>query len=187
MGVPNTTTFDLQTVVNVVNPTTDDLVDCFADAVASKFDSNYSGAKDQLLNFRNYGSSTTNTLTVTWDSGTGIPSYAFAYVANQSVDDQDVTFTWKYVSSSYSSTEPTVRLGSSTGTLVSEGYTTSSITENLTDNARNGRFYPGEIFFVYFYGSSDYATFEFTLTSAEVDTVPSSPNNKTDVSITFDQ
>ena len=47
MGVPNTTTFDLQTVVNVVNPTTDDLVDCFADAVASKFDSSYSGSKDQ--------------------------------------------------------------------------------------------------------------------------------------------
>ena len=38
-----------------VNPTTDDLVDCFADAVASKFDPAYSGSKTQLLNFRNYG------------------------------------------------------------------------------------------------------------------------------------
>tara|TARA_R110001632_G_scaffold187967_1_gene308429 strand:- start:186 stop:584 length:399 start_codon:yes stop_codon:yes gene_type:complete len=55
MGVPNTSTFSLQDVVNEVNPTTDDLVDCFADAVASKFDSTYSGSKNQLLNFRNYG------------------------------------------------------------------------------------------------------------------------------------
>ena len=58
MGVPNTSTFSLQDVVNEVNPTTDDLVDCFADAIASSFDSTYSGSKDQLLNFRNYGNST---------------------------------------------------------------------------------------------------------------------------------
>jgi len=54
MGVPDTTTFTLQNVVDVVNPTTDDLVDCFSDAFTLKFDSNYSGSKDQLLNFRNY-------------------------------------------------------------------------------------------------------------------------------------
>jgi hypothetical protein len=58
MGVPNTTTFTLQNVVDEVHPTTDDLVDCFADAVASKFDSNYEGSKNQLLNFRNYGAVT---------------------------------------------------------------------------------------------------------------------------------
>ena len=57
MGVPNTTTFTLQDVVDVVNPTTDDLVDSFDDAVTSKFDSNYSGSKNNLLNFRNYDSS----------------------------------------------------------------------------------------------------------------------------------
>jgi hypothetical protein len=55
MAVPDTSTFTLQDVVNEVNPTTDDLIDCFADAVASKFDSTYSGSKNQLLNFRNYG------------------------------------------------------------------------------------------------------------------------------------
>ena len=38
MAVPDTTTFTLQDVVTEVNPTTDDLVDCFADAVAGKFD-----------------------------------------------------------------------------------------------------------------------------------------------------
>ena len=58
MGVPDTTTFDLQDVVDEVNPTTDDLVDCFADAISSKFDSAYEGSKNQLLNFRNYGAVT---------------------------------------------------------------------------------------------------------------------------------
>jgi len=56
MGVPDTTTFTLQNVVDEVNPTTDDLVDCFADANANYFDSSYEGSKNQLLNFRNYGS-----------------------------------------------------------------------------------------------------------------------------------
>ena len=58
MAVPDTTTFELQDVVDEVNPTTDDLVDCFADAIASKFDSAYEGSKNQLLNFRNYGAVT---------------------------------------------------------------------------------------------------------------------------------
>ena len=56
MGVPNTTTFELQDVVDEINPTTDDLVDCFNDANANYFDSSYEGSKNQLLNFRNYGS-----------------------------------------------------------------------------------------------------------------------------------
>ena len=53
--VPDTTTFTLQDVVTSVNPTTDDLVDCFADATADSFDQAYKGNLDQLLNFRNYG------------------------------------------------------------------------------------------------------------------------------------
>lgn len=55
MAVPDTTTFTLDDVVTEVVPTTDDLVDCFADAVAASFDSSYEGSKDRLLNFRNYG------------------------------------------------------------------------------------------------------------------------------------
>ena len=58
MAVLDTNTFSLQDVVDEINPTTDDLVDCFADAVASSFDPNYSGSKNQLLNFRNYGNNT---------------------------------------------------------------------------------------------------------------------------------
>ena len=187
MAVPDSSTFDLQTVVNVVNPTTDDLIDSFADAVASKFDSTYSGSKNQLLNFRNYDSTVVNTLIVSWARTGAINSPPFAHVTNQSVDDQDVTFTWEYVSSTYANYEPTVRLGSSTGTIVSEGYTTGSITKNLSDFERNGQFYPEEFFYVYFYGGDDYATFEFTLTSAEIDTVPSSPDNKVEVDVIFDQ
>tara|TARA_B110000090_G_scaffold196781_1_gene234071 strand:- start:31 stop:465 length:435 start_codon:yes stop_codon:yes gene_type:complete len=80
MGVPNTTTFELQDVVDEVNPTTDDLVDCFADAVASKFDSSYEGSKNQLLNFRNYGAvSNTSFL-----SGTGQSDFKF--VCSQTIN-----------------------------------------------------------------------------------------------------
>lgn len=53
--VPNTTTFDLDTVVAVVNPTTDDLQDCFNDANADYFNPSYEGSKNSLLNFRDYG------------------------------------------------------------------------------------------------------------------------------------
>ena len=55
MPVPDTNTFSLQDVVDVVNPTTDDLVDCFADAISGDFDGSYSGNKDELNDFRNYG------------------------------------------------------------------------------------------------------------------------------------
>ena len=56
MGVPDTTTFTLQNVVDVVD-NDDNLVGVFNDAVASKFDPAYSGVKNNLLNFRNYDSS----------------------------------------------------------------------------------------------------------------------------------
>jgi hypothetical protein len=56
-SVPDTETFSLQDVVNVVNPTTDDLVDCFSDSNASYFDPLH-GSKTMnpqtLLGFRNY-------------------------------------------------------------------------------------------------------------------------------------
>lgn len=61
MAVPNTDTFSLQDVVDEINPTTGSLDDCFVDAIASSFNSTYSGSKNSLLNFRNYGN--TETLT----------------------------------------------------------------------------------------------------------------------------
>jgi len=54
-SVPDTFTFCLSVVVEVVNPTTDDLEDCFNDAIADWFDPVYEGAHDRLSNFRNYG------------------------------------------------------------------------------------------------------------------------------------
>ena len=170
MGVPNTTTFDLQTVVNVVNPTTDDLVDCFADAVASKFDSSYSGSKDQLLNFRNYDSVTVNTLTVTTDAGTGIPSYSFAHIQNESTSTQNLTFTWQYVSQA-GDLPATITYG---GVARSAGYTTPNITESFGYGTK----YPDSTFTISG-GNATTITFKFTLVSATVDNAPSSPDNAT--------
>ena len=58
MGVPNTTTFTLQDVadvISVVNPSTDDLTECFTYSVSGKFDPSYGpGDESNLLQFRNY-------------------------------------------------------------------------------------------------------------------------------------
>lgn len=72
MAVPDTTTFTLQNVVDEVNPTTDDLVDCFADADLNSFDPAYYDTGNDLLEFRNYGGGGTiiaspDTLTWNWD------------------------------------------------------------------------------------------------------------------------
>ncbi|NQW35445.1 MAG: hypothetical protein HQ471_00420 [Flavobacteriales bacterium] len=172
MAVPNTTTFDLQTVVNVVNPTSDDLTDCFADAIANKFDPTYSGSKNNLLNFRNYDAGISNTLTVTTAS-IGFPAIYLALVGNESVTNQVVTFTWKYVSES-GDIPPTVKYA---GVSRSIGYTTPSITGNINDGL--GAF--GQPFAL-IGGNATTLIFEFTLVTAATDTVPSSPNNKTSVS-----
>ena len=61
MPVPDIPDFTLQDVVDEVNPTTDDLEDCFNDAVAAKFDPKYAigsdnlGANRYMSEFRNYG------------------------------------------------------------------------------------------------------------------------------------
>lgn len=55
-GVPNTTTFTLADVVAAVLPSSNDLQECFDDAVDDAFDSTYGpGDKSNLLQFRNYG------------------------------------------------------------------------------------------------------------------------------------
>ncbi len=56
MAVPDTNTFSLQDVINEVNPTSNDLVDCFSDANAVGFDPAYEQDKDELNDFRNYTS-----------------------------------------------------------------------------------------------------------------------------------
>jgi len=55
-SVPDTTTFSLADVIAAVLPSSNDLVECFVDAVDSVFDSSYGpGNKKELLQFRNYG------------------------------------------------------------------------------------------------------------------------------------
>ena len=54
MAVPNTTTFNMDDVKNAVG-NYDNLYDLFKFADSAQFDSQYSGNKDNLLNFRNYG------------------------------------------------------------------------------------------------------------------------------------
>ena len=57
MAVPDTTTFSLQDVVNEVVPTTDDLLDCVADASPGSYDvAYYTAPATSLLEFRNYNS-----------------------------------------------------------------------------------------------------------------------------------
>jgi hypothetical protein len=57
MGVPNTTTFTLANVCDDLGliGVTRNLVQCFSSAASGSFDPAYSGAKNNLLNFRNYG------------------------------------------------------------------------------------------------------------------------------------
>jgi len=54
-GVPDTTTFSLQDVVDVIPGAQISLQDCFDDAIDYFFDFAYAGSKDALLHFRNYG------------------------------------------------------------------------------------------------------------------------------------
>ncbi|QTD39028.1 hypothetical protein JL193_07200 [Polaribacter batillariae] len=58
MGVPNTDNFSFHDVKNEIEnnggATTNSLVEAFANANATGFDSSYEGSKDSLLNFRNY-------------------------------------------------------------------------------------------------------------------------------------
>ena len=54
MAVPNTSYFNLQDVVNEINPPANTLESCFSQAKSRGFVSSYSGAKDRLSNFRGY-------------------------------------------------------------------------------------------------------------------------------------
>jgi hypothetical protein len=54
-GVPDTTTFSLQDVVDVIPGTQTSLQECFDEAIEYFFDPAYAGSKTSLLNFRNYG------------------------------------------------------------------------------------------------------------------------------------
>ena len=84
MAVPDTNTFSLQDVVNEVNPTTDDLVDCIADAISSKYDTDYySYPAESLYEFRNYGAAAaTVTMTLIMSNNIGTSSNALYATIN---------------------------------------------------------------------------------------------------------
>lgn len=82
MAVPNTNTFTLQNVKTELATSADDLVTFFSIADDAKFDPNYVGSKNSLLNFRNYGYGKTSTLFVS-----SIASYASSSAACAGIDD----------------------------------------------------------------------------------------------------
>jgi hypothetical protein len=68
MAVPNNYSFSLQDVINEIPGSQDDLAECFTEASASEFDSAYSGSKNSLRNFRNYGASNTTSVSLGYGS-----------------------------------------------------------------------------------------------------------------------
>ena len=189
MAVPDTTTFSLQDVIDVVNPTSDDLTDCFTDAVSNKFNAAYkvqyyadAGDKNNLLMFRDYGAGVSNVLTVE-STSQGFPPVGLILIGNWSVPSQTITYTWQYVSHEQpgSEVEAIVQLGEG-GTTVAVGYTSPALTATLSSD--NQAFYWPN----YFYtegGNNVRLTFKLVLLTAETDTVPSSPDNEALYSICF--
>ena len=178
MAVPDTTTFDLETVINVVNPTSDDLTDCFADAVSSKFNATYkaqyyaaAGDKNNLLMFRDYDAGVSNTLTVTATSS-GFPPLGVILIENNSVDSQAITYTWQYVSQTTTNLLATVQYE---GTTIAVGYTTPPINDTLETSPTSNYAYQQP--FSISGGSKATLAFKLVLLTAATDTVPSSPNN----------
>lgn len=78
MAVPDTTDFTLQDVTTEIFGDTAagrSLTSCFASAVSSGFDSLYSGAKDRLSNFRNYGVWSINSIDSTHNATKDITAF----------------------------------------------------------------------------------------------------------------
>ncbi len=112
MAVPDTTTFSLQDVVDEINPTTDDLVDCVSDATSGDYDTTYySSPATSLLEFRNYGNSAQLTLVVTGDN----------FVVANATALQSIQLEFEYISQSATGATAVVRRS---GFPVSVGATT---------------------------------------------------------------
>lgn len=79
--VPNTTTFTLQDVINVVGGAS--LSDAFANATDARFDPSYKGSKNNLLNFRNYDTTRgAATLSISPGSHNGTGSFTLTVTAS---------------------------------------------------------------------------------------------------------
>ena len=121
-AVPDTTTFNLTQVQAAVPGTPVSLTACFTAAVALKFDSDYSGSKNQLLNFRNYNAPP---IAYQMSGPYGTPSLACAstekfntvYFLNDVIEDSVSVFTDQALTTTFTGggsfyklyrTEPTV-------------------------------------------------------------------------------
>jgi len=98
IGAGTVNNWSLTTVQAAVSGTPTSLTACFTAAEAAKFDSSYSGSKNQLLNFRNYNPPPTPYL---MSSPYGTPSLACAstdkpntvYFLNDVIEDSVSVFT----------------------------------------------------------------------------------------------
>lgn len=100
MAVPDTTTFSLQDVVDEINPTTDDLLDCISDAQSGSYDTTYySSPATSLLEFRNYGATpATITLSVSGDN----------FVVAGATSFQSIQLEFEYISQTFTGTAAVV-------------------------------------------------------------------------------
>jgi hypothetical protein len=111
MGVPNTTTFSMQDVADFIDPptSTPSLSQLITDANSenpSLWDPTYSGSKNSLLNFRNYGAGPTS---FTGSSGQN----DFAFLCSQTT----ATSYWHNGAGAYPTTGDIVYINS-TGELI---------------------------------------------------------------------
>ena len=111
----------------------------------------------------------TRTLVVTTQNSGGI---AYPTIQNQSVNDQAITYSYTFVGQTGGASS-VVSYG---GVARSAGYTTPAISSNI--NA--GTFPPLNVFTVTG-GSGNAISFKYTLLTAAIDAVPSSPNNNVTV------
>ena len=129
-------------------------------------------APDAISDF--YGFQLGNLLVVGTDAN-GFPPVSHNTVSNESVNNQVITYTYTFVGQS-GDLDATVYYGGTgyPGTARAAGYTTPTLSGNISDYA----FDPP---FLILGGNATTLTFKFTLLTAAVDTVPSSPNNSSTV------
>lgn len=141
--VPNTNTFTLQQVVDAVNPTTDDLVDCFGDANAAYFNPAYSGSKNNLLNFRDYGPHNAGCSTLPWVSELAYPARTQTSIDVRTSASSDCAIVSRkiYYSTAHVATE--------SDTPFAQANTSGQITTTVTGLSPNTGYY----FSVYVYNA----------------------------------
>jgi hypothetical protein len=130
MGVPNTTTFSMQDVADFIDPptSTPSLSQLITDANSenpSLWDPTYSGSKNSLLNFRNYGSyippPPTPIVGKIWGYNSGTTK---SFTINQTTDDTILFFSAAFVGGSGAINESLSDSTGSTWTRRQAGYIT---------------------------------------------------------------